>query len=201
MSKLGSLTKEEIEEILQKTEALQKGHFLLSSGLHSEYYMQCAKVLQYPEHAEVLANYLKELISEKLVNINVDYVLAPAMGGLIIGYELARAFGCKSIFAERVDGKFTLRRGFTMEKGSKIIICEDVVTTGLSTREVIEMTKKYDVEIVHIASLIDRTNGKVDFQIPFTSAYAVNIESYEEDSCPLCKEGLELVKPGSRVKI
>lgn len=190
------LTNAEIKGILNKTGVLKEGHFLLSSGRHSNQYLQCALALQFPEHASKLGSAVAE---KSFKNIKIDVVVAPALGGIIIGYEVARALGVRSIFAERENGKMTLRRGFTVEPGEKVLVVEDVITTGGSAKEVIELLKTMEVELVGVASIIDRSNGNADFDIPFYPLIAMEVESWTPEHCPLCKEGqIPLTKPGSR---
>ena len=183
-----------VERILQETGALLTGHFQLTSGRHGAQYMQCAKVLQYPEHTA----YIAKILAQKFEGEDVDIVLAPAVGGIVLGYELARALGAKSVFAEREDGKMTLRRGFEIPKRAKVVIAEDVVTTGGSTREVMAIAKEYGANILGTCAMVDRSGGALDFGVKFVAAYSTNIASYAPDECPLCKEGLPIVKPGSR---
>lgn len=189
------MTNQEVLQIFKDCGALLEGHFKLSSGLHSSKYLQCAKVLQHPEISEKLC---KEL-AQKLKAIKIDVVIGPAMGGVVIAYELARQLGVRGIFTERVDGQVTLRRGFSLKKGERCLIAEDVVTTGKSTKEVIDVINQSGAEVVACASLIDRSNGTVNFGVPLASMAAVNVETFEEADCPMCKEGLALEKPGSRV--
>jgi len=184
----------QVEKILTQTGALLNGHFRLTSGRHGAQYMQCAKVLQYPEHTA----YIAQVMAESFKGEKVDIVLAPAIGGIVLGYELARALGAKSLFAEREDGKMTLRRGFEIPKGAKVIIAEDVVTTGGSTREVMAIAEEHGAEIVGVCIMVDRTGGQLDFGVKLVSAYSKAIVSYEPEDCPLCKEGVPIVKPGSR---
>jgi len=191
------LTEDRIKEIFLKADAFLTGHFLLSSGLHSPYYLQCAKVLQYPEYSEILC---KEL-AERIGNLGVDYdlVIAPAIGGIIVSYETARHLGVRGIFAERVNGELTLRRGFEIKPGERAVVVEDVVTTGKSTRETIEVVKSHGGEVVAVGSLVDRSGGSVDFGVPFKTLWRLEVPVYRPEECPLCKEGSEpLVKPGSR---
>jgi orotate phosphoribosyltransferase len=192
------LTEDQIKEIFLKADAFLEGHFLLSSGLHSPYYLQCARVLQYPNYAETLCSELARRIKE--LGIEFDLVIAPAIGGIIVSYETARHLGVRGIFAERVDGKLTLRRGFEIKKGERAVVVEDVVTTGKSTRETIEVVKEHGGEVVAVGSLVDRSGGKADFGgIPFTTLWRLEVPVYQPESCPLCREGkLPLVKPGSR---
>jgi orotate phosphoribosyltransferase len=190
-----SLNEKEVLKIFKSTEALLEGHFLLTSGRHSNQYFQCAKVLQYPEHtANICA-----LISSYFSNRNIDTVIAPAMGGMIVGYEVAKQLNKRSIFTERENKEMILRRGFSLAKGEKVLVCEDVITTGGSVKEVIDIVKKSGAEIVGVASIVDRSNGKVDFGFPLFSTLKLEVVSFGPNDCPLCKDGkIELVKPGSR---
>ncbi|MDR3113585.1 MAG: orotate phosphoribosyltransferase [Endomicrobium sp.] len=190
------MNQDEVKELFKKNNALLTGHFKLSSGLHSDTYFQSALILQYPHHAEKLA---KELAAKLLENnIKVDAVVSPAIGGIIIGQEMGRALGTRAIFTERVDGAVSLRRGFGVEKGEKILVAEDVVTTGLSTREVIDALKKHGAEIAAVVSLVDRSDGKADFGVPRFSLLSLEVKNYTEEECPMCKEGSAAIKPGSR---
>ena len=192
------LTEEEIKEIFLKTDAFLEGHFLLSSGLHSPYYLQCAKVLQYPAYAEVLCREIAEKVKE--LGVDIDFVIAPAIGGIIVSYETARHLGVRGIFAERKDGvNLVLRRGFEIRPGEKALVVEDVVTTGKSTKETIEVVKSHGGEIVAVGSLVDRSGGKVDFGVPFVTLWRLEVPAYRPSNCPICKEGsVPLEKPGSR---
>lgn len=186
----------DVKELLLESEALLQGHFLLSSGKHSDGYCQCAKLLMYPDRAEKVC----KVIAEKLNGTKVDMVVGPAMGGIIIAYELGRVLGCPAIFTERENEKMTLRRGFKVEKGMKVLVVEDVITTGKSSLETIEVLKEQGAEVIGIACLADRTQGK-NVGFPIYSAIELNINTYDADDCPLCKSGeIELVKPGSRKK-
>lgn len=189
------MTNEEVLKIFKDCGALLEGHFKLSSGLHSDKYLQCAKVLQHPEISEKLC---KELAA-KLKGIKIDVVIGPAMGGIVIAYELARQLGARGIFTERVDDKVQLRRGFELMPGERCLIAEDVVTTGKSTKEVIAAIEESGAKIAACACLIDRSGGKADFGVPLAAMAVVNVAAYDEPSCPMCKAGLPLVKPGSRV--
>jgi orotate phosphoribosyltransferase len=180
-------------EQLKESSALLEGHFLLSSGRHSNRYCQCAKLLQYPDRAaKVLA-----VVAEKLKDTPVDIVVGPAMGGIIVAYELGRQLGVPAIFTEREDGKMTLRRGFEVHAGQRVLITEDVVTTGKSSLETIDALQQYGVEIVGIACIANRS--KEDIGYPILDAIKLDIESWEPENCPLCKQGIPFVKPGSRV--
>ncbi len=190
-----SLSDKEVFEIFTKTEALLSGHFLLTSGRHSDKYFQCAKVLQYPNYTEQVCTNIAEYFRD----YEIDTVVAPAMGGIIVGNEVARQLGKRSIFTEREDKVMTLRRGFTLEPGEKVLVCEDVVTTGGSVFEVIEIVKSFNAEVVGVGFIVDRSNGKVNFGYPQKSTLTVEVISYPPDDCPLCIENkIPLVKPGSR---
>lgn len=188
------MTETEILNIFKKTEALLTGHFLLTSGRHSDRYFQCAKVLQYPEYTEQLC----KMIADNFKNIKIDTVIAPAIGGLVVGQEVARLLNKKFIFAEREDKKLSLRRGFSLEENEKVLVCEDVVTTGGSVFEVIDIAKGYKSEVVGVGFIVDRSNGKVNFGYPQFSTLKMEVVSYLPDECPLCREDVEFVKPGSR---
>lgn len=184
----------EILNIFKKTGALFTGHFLLTSGRHSDRYFQCAKVLQYPEYTEILC----KMIAENFKNTEINTVIAPAIGGLVVGQEVARQLNNRFIFAEREDKKLSLRRGFTLDENEKVLVCEDVVTTGGSVFETIEIVKSYNAQVVGVGFIVDRSNGKVNFGYPKFSALKMDVVSYLPDECPLCREDVELVKPGSR---
>lgn len=193
-SRLKSGNEKVILEIFEKSGALLRGHFLLTSGRHSNVYFQCAKVLQYPEYAEKICG----LIADHYSSTDVDTVISPAIGGIVVGQEVARQLNKRSIFAEREDKILSLRRGFTLKKGEKVLICEDVVTTGGSVFEVIDIVISLGAEVVGIGFIVDRSNGKVDFSYPQFSTVKLDVVSYLPEECTLCKEGIELVKPGSR---
>jgi len=191
------LSENRIKEIFLKTDAFLEGHFLLSSGLHSPYYLQCAKVLQYPNYAEMLCREIAERV--KKAEIDVDFVIAPAIGGIIVSYETARQMGVRGIFAERENGKLTLRRGFSISEGEKALVVEDVITTGKSTRETVEVVKENGGKVVAVASLVDRSGGTVDFGVPFFTLWRLDVPVFEPERCPICREGkVPLIKPGSR---
>ncbi len=189
-----SLSEKEIYNIFLKTGALLQGHFLLTSGRHSDKYFQCAKVLQYPEYMELIC----ARIVEHFKNYKIDTVISPAIGGIIVGQEVARQLNKRSIFAEREDKKLTLRRGFTLEEGENVLVCEDVVTTGGSVFEVIDIVKEHKANVAGVGFIVDRSNGKVDFGFPQFSAMQMEVVSYLPDECKLCHQGFKLVKPGSR---
>ena len=198
-----------VREIYEKYKALLKGHFLLSSGKHSEYYLQSARVLEYPEVAEKLLSELAKKITN--AGIKVDTVCSPAIGGLLAGYELARALGVRFIFTERVQGEMTLRRGFEVSKGEKVLICEDIITTGGSAMEAAKEIEKRGGEIVAFAAIANRgickrVNGKtkrkpeckLPTDKPFFALEDFEFEVYEKENCPMCKAGSKPIKPGSR---
>jgi orotate phosphoribosyltransferase len=190
------MLQEDVRELFKRNNALLNGHFKLSSGLHSDTYFQSALILQYPKEAERLGEELAKKIKES--NIKVDVVVSPAIGGVVIGQEMGKALSVRAIFTERVDGKVLLRRGFSVSANEKVLVVEDVITTGLSTREVIETLKANGVQVVAVVSLVDRSAGKVDFGVPRFSLLSLEVKSYKEEDCPMCKEGSIAVKPGSR---
>jgi len=174
--------------------ALLEGHFKLSSGLHSTMYLQSALVLQFPDKAELFGR----AIAEEYKGQKIDVVAGPAIGGLIIGHEVARALGARFIWTERQDGAMTLRRGFSVKPGERAIVVEDVVTTGGSVRETIEALKKGGAEVVGAASIIDRSSGKADVGVPLTRLSRLDVRSFDPNECELCRAGVEIIKPGSR---
>lgn len=182
----------EIFDLLIQTGAILEGHFLLSSGKHSDKYVQCAKLLQYPDKAEIVI----KTIVEKIKDLDIDVVVGPAMGGIIVSYEIARQLGKPSLFTEREDNIMKLRRGFEIEKGQKVLIAEDVITTGKSSYETIEVIESLGGKVIGIAAIIDRTFENIN--LPLYSALKLDATAYDANECPLCKAGLELVKPGSR---
>lgn len=187
------MSKVDVVDILKKSDALLEGHFLLSSGKHSNRYVQCAKVLRFPEYAEQVLS----TVVEQIKDLDIDLVVGPAMGGVIVSYELGRQLGKETVFTERKDGVMELRRGFEVKKGAKIIIAEDVVTTGKSTIETKKALEALGGEVIGVACIANRTND--DIGMPIYSAIKLEIQVHEADECHLCKEGkIELVKPGSR---
>jgi len=191
------MTDDDVLAEFRAAEALLEGHFILSSGLRSPRYLQCARVLMSPARAERLAQALAAKIPAD-VKARVTAVIAPAMGGLICGYELARALGVDSMFVERPTGTFELRRGFRLEPGQQVLLMEDVVTTGLSSREAIAAITAAGGEVIHAASLVDRSNGKADLGVPFTPLIRLDVPSYQPDALPLELEAIPAIKPGSR---
>jgi len=187
----------DILALFRETGAYLSGHFLLTSGLHSAAYLQCARVLQFPEHAArlgaALASALRPLAPA------VDLVVSPAMGGLIIGHEVARALGVRHIFTERGDNrKMLLRRGFAIESGERAVVIEDVITTGVSTREVVELLQAGGATVAAAASIIDRSGGAADVGVPRAALATLQVETWQPGDCPLCLQGLPAIKPGSR---
>ena len=174
--------------------ALLEGHFRLTSGLHSSGYLQCALVLQHPAEAETCG----AAIAERIRALAPDVVLSPALGGIVIGQEVGRALGVRAIFAERQDGKLTLRRGFWLAPGEKVLVVEDVVTTGGSTEETIDVARDAGATVIGAAAIIDRSGGKQRIDVPFHALATISLPTYDPDQCPLCAEGRPIVKPGSR---
>ena len=188
------MTSEEVLEIYKKTGALLTGHFLLSSGLHSEQYLQSALVLQQPEAATKLC----AALADRFLDIKIDAVIAPALGGILVAHETARALGVRGIFAERQSCELMLRRGFSLRAGERVLVVEDVITTGKSTKETMEVVKKAGGLVVAAGALVDRSGGKADFGVPARFLVMLSVPTYAADACPLCKAGSAPVKPGSR---
>lgn len=189
------LSQEEAISIFTRSGALMEGHFKLTSGRHSNRYMQCAQVLQYPQFTEQLAAH----IAENFAADKIDVVIGPAMGGIIVAYEVARQLKVPGIFCERENGQMALRRGFTLQPGRRVLVVEDVVTTGGSVVEVMEIVRATGAEVVGVGVLVDRSAGKVDFGVRKEAVLTMDIESWPPDDCPLCREGRgEAIKPGSR---
>jgi orotate phosphoribosyltransferase len=184
----------EIIEIFKKTGALLTGHFKLSSGLHSEQYLQCALVLQNPEYATRLG----EGIANRFKDKDITCVAGPALGGIIIAHEVAKALKVRCIFGEREDGKMTLRRGFHLDPQDKVLIVEDVITTGSSIKELIDVVKKSGVKIIGVGAIVDRSTKKINLDCELQSLIRLDIKTFTHDECPLCKEGMSITKPGSR---
>lgn len=189
-------TQKKTSEILERLGVLQKGHFVLTSGKHSDRYMQCAKLFEHPKESEDLCRDLAASFKDE----SIDLVAGPALGGIIICYETARALGVRNIFAERENGAMTFRRGFHVEQGQRVLVVEDVVTTGGSVKEVIELIKSAGGIVVGVGSVVDRSGGKADFGVPFHALMSAEFDTWEADACPLCKSGVPTTKPGSRKK-
>ncbi len=191
------MTQQEIITILKDCEAFLEGHFLLSSGLHSGGYCQCAKLLRYPDKAAAVLG----AVAAQVKDLGITKVCGPAMGGVIVSYELARQLGVESIFTERKDGVMQLRRGFSVGEGDKVLISEDVVTTGKSTMETVDALTAMGASVIGVACIADRTKGESALPMPSYSAVKLDFPTYGADACPLCTKGLPLVKPGSRAEL
>jgi orotate phosphoribosyltransferase len=190
---------EAVLELFHRTGAHLKGHFRLTSGLHSPEYLQCALVLQHPNHAERLGRELAARVQEIARDAGVDMVVSPALGGLIIGHEVARALGVRFLFAERnAEGKMSLRRGFSVEPGQTAVVIEDVVTTGGSTREVVDLLAQGGARVLAAGSIVDRSGGKADVGVPRVALATLQVVAYPPEDCPLCRAGSTAIKPGSR---
>jgi len=188
-------TAEDILDLFRRVGALLEGHFRLTSGLHSPGYLQCALVLQHPREAEACG----AALADRVRALAPTVVLSPALGGIVIGHEVARALGVRAIFAERQDGTLTLRRGFLLDAADRALVVEDVVTTGGSTRETIEVARAAGARVVGAAAIIDRSGGNQSLDVPFHALATVALPTYQPDACPLCARGEPVVKPGSRV--
>ena len=184
----------DVIERFKKSGALLEGHFRLTSGLHSSGYLQCALVLQHPREAEALGTAL----AARVRDLRAQAVLSPALGGIVIGQEVGRVLGVRALFAERQEGKLHLRRGFSLEPGERVLVVEDVVTTGLSTRETIEVARAAGAEVVGAAAIIDRSGGQRALDVPFYALATVSLPTYEPAVCPQCLTGEPVIKPGSR---
>ncbi|MFH1782600.1 MAG: orotate phosphoribosyltransferase [Candidatus Omnitrophota bacterium] len=188
------MEKDNILKIFEGKKALLKGHFKLSSGMHSENYLQCALVLQYPDIASELCRKIGEYFKKN----DITCVVAPALGGVVVSYEVARSLNVRSIFTERKEGKMVLRRGFSLSKKDRVLVVEDVITTGLSTKEVLEVVMSTGALVAGVGSIIDRSGKTIDFGVKSMSLLKLDIPVFSEDKCPLCKEGIPINKPGSR---
>jgi orotate phosphoribosyltransferase len=188
------MNKEEILAIFQDAGALLEGHFLLRSGLHSNRFFQAALLLQYPDIAGKLCAELATRFNGRAV----DAVISPAVGGLIVGHELARALGVRAIFADKENGELVLKRGFQIRSGEKIVVAEDVITMGGRVQQTIELARGLGAEIVGVGVIVDRSSGKASFDVPHFSLMQLELATYEPPTCPLCAKGMPLVKPGSK---
>ena len=189
------MTRDELLDLFRRSGALLEGHFRLTSGLHSSGYLQCALVLQHPAHAEALGR----AIADRMQRLRPTAVLSPALGGVVIGHEVGRALGVRALFAERQDGELALRRGFVIAENDRVVVVEDVLTTGGSTRETMQVARASGGQVVGAASIVNRSGGRVEFDVPFASLLDIDLPTYEPDKCPLCAQGLPVVKPGSRI--
>lgn len=186
------MNEQRVLEIFKETGVLHEGHFMLTSGRHSDKYMQCARLFQRADLAQELCEDLAKKLPE------ADVVIGPAVGAIQMAYEVSRHKNCRNIFAERENGKFTLRRSFTIEPGERVVVVEDAVTTGGSVMEVIGLVREHGGILAGVGCIVDRSGGKVDFGVPFSSVLSLDIVSWEQDDCPLCKNGVSITKPGSR---
>jgi orotate phosphoribosyltransferase len=194
------MTDQEVLKIFEVSNALLNGHFLLTSGLHSPQYLQSALVLQYPAIAEKLCAELAERIKKDERIGAIDLVIAPALGGIIVAHEVGRALNVRALFTERQDGSMRLRRGFQIKPEERVLVLEDVVTTGGSTREVMEVVSQNGGKTVAVGSLIDRSGGKIDLGVPRHALAVLTVPNYRPEECPLCRAGSTAVKPGSRTR-
>ena len=191
------MTEQEVKELLIETGAIMDGHFLLTSGLHSPHYVEKFNVLQQPKYTEKLC----QAMAEKFKDANIETVVGPVTGGILLAHETGKALGTRAIFTERVDGKMTFRRGFTLHEGERVLIVEDIVTTGGSIREVIDVVKAHGGVPVAVSMLVDRSGGKATFgDVPSTALLHMDVQTYEPDNCPLCKQGIPMTKRGSTGK-
>jgi len=187
-------TRDELLDLFRKSGALLEGHFRLSSGLHSNGYLQSALVLQHPKSAGQLG----QAIADKVREWRPTVVLSPALGGVVIGQEVGRALGVRALFAERQDGSLMLRRGFVLSESDRVLVVEDVCTTGGSTRETMQVATAAGGHVVGAAAIVDRSGGTAAFDVPFASLLPIDLPTYAPDACPLCAQGLPVIKPGSR---
>ncbi|MBO6293904.1 MAG: orotate phosphoribosyltransferase [Selenomonas sp.] len=191
------MTEAEVKELLIKTGAIMDGHFLLTSGLHSPHYVEKFNVLQQPKYTQQLC----EAMAEKFKDANIETVVGPMTGGILLAHETGKALGTRAIFTERVDGKMTFRRGFSLHEGERVLIVEDIVTTGGSIKEVIEVVKAHGGVPVAVSMLVDRSGGRADFgEVPCTALLHMDVETYQPEECPLCQQGIEMTKRGSTGK-
>jgi orotate phosphoribosyltransferase len=188
------MNRDELLDLFRRCSALLEGHFRLSSGLHSSGYLQCALVLQHPQHASALGAALADWARD----LRPAAVLSPALGGLIIGHEVARAVGARAIFAEREDGVLRLRRGFSLTEAERVLVVEDVVTTGGSTRETVQVATAEGAQVVGAAAIVNRSGGRATLDVPLQALLDLSLPTYDPDACPLCAAGVAIVKPGSR---
>ena len=194
------MTRDELLDLYRRSGALLEGHFRLTSGLHSAGYLQSALVLQYPPHAEALGR----AIADRVRDLRTTVVLSPALGGVVIGHEVGRALAVRAVFAERQDGVLTLRRGFIIGEQDRVLVVEDVLTTGGSTRETMLVARAAGGQVIGAASIVDRGRSQgddaraADLGVPFVALLTIDLPTYEPDKCPLCAQGLPVVKPGSR---
>lgn len=190
---MSTLTEKEVEDLLIETSAIMEGHFLLTSGLHSPRYVEKFNVLQKPVYTEKLC----KAMAEKFKDANIETVVGPVTGGILLAHETGKALGTRAIFTERENGKMTFRRGFTLHEGERVLIVEDIVTTGGSIREVIDVVKEHGGVPVAVSMLVDRSGGKATFgDVPCTALLHMDVQTYAPDECPLCKQGISMTKRG-----
>mgnify|MGYP002725573019 FL=1 len=194
----GAMNDQDVLQHYRDAGALLEGHFVLTSGLHSPTYLQCAKVLMHPDRAALLCAELAGRIVKALGEDAIDLVVSPAMGGVVVGYEMGRQLGCPAIFTERVDGEFDLRRGFEIPPGARVLMAEDIVTTGLSSRECISCIRELGGNVVAASCLIDRSDGKVDVGVPLFALVGLEVPAYEAEDLPPELAAIPAIKPGSR---
>jgi orotate phosphoribosyltransferase len=188
------LPREQVLDIFRETKALLEGHFQLTSGLHSNQYFQCAKVLQYPKYLHLLCGE----IAKHFEYAEIEVVVSPAIGGVVVGTEVGRMLQARTVFAERKDGKMELRRGFELRPGERVLAVEDVVTTGGSLFEIVDLIKKANATLAGVGYIVDRSNGKVTFDAKHFSVLQMDVVAHKPDECPMCKQGSPVTKPGSR---
>lgn len=188
------LPREQVLDIFRETKALLEGHFQLTSGLHSNQYFQCAKVLQYPKYLHLLCGE----IAKHFEYAEIEVVISPAIGGVVVGTEVGRMLQARTVFAERKDGKMELRRGFELRPGERVLAVEDVVTTGGSLFEIVDLIKKANATLAGVGYIVDRSNGKVTFDAKHFSVLQMDVVAHKPDECPMCKQGSPVTKPGSR---
>ncbi|MGL5972122.1 MAG: orotate phosphoribosyltransferase [Oscillospiraceae bacterium] len=189
------ITEQILLETLKEANVLLEGHFLLTSGKHSNKYLQCAKIFRNTKYSEKLC----KILADNFKDNAIDVVIGPAMGAIQMSYEVSKQLGCENFFTEREDGKMVLRRGFNIEKGMNVLLVEDVITTGGSINEVLKLVEGLGGNVIGIGSIVDRTGGKINFSVPYKSVIYMEVESFDKDNCPICKEGkIALVKLGSR---
>ncbi|MDA0986091.1 MAG: orotate phosphoribosyltransferase [Bacteroidetes bacterium] len=188
------LSNETTKNIFESTHALLDGHFVLTSGLHSPNYFQCAKVLQYPKYLTLFSIAIANSFHLK----EVEVVISPAVGGIVVGTEVGRLLAARTIFTERENGEMKLRRGFELKHGERVLVIEDVITTGGSINEVISIVKNFNAEVIGVASIVDRSNGKIKFDSKYFNLLNMEVVTYDPANCPLCKKNIPITKPGSR---
>ncbi|MGI6263349.1 MAG: orotate phosphoribosyltransferase [Succiniclasticum sp.] len=190
------LSEQEVLHLLEETQAVLHGHFLLTSGLHSPTYVEKFNVLQHPEYTEKLCRE----IAARYANDHIELVVGPTTGGILLAHETGKALGTRAIFTERENGKMTLKRGFQIPKGCRVLVVEDIVTTGGSVREVMDVVRAHGGNVVGVGLLVDRSGGKVDFGVRTEALLHLSVPTYKPEECPLCKQGIELTKRGSTGK-